>query len=63
MIEVRLDDGDRLEWALKSFKKKVEKSGILKDLRRRRHYVKPSAARQLKAAAAKRRGRSARHAS
>ena len=33
------------------------KSGILKEMRRRRHYVKPSEARALKAAAAKRRGK------
>jgi small subunit ribosomal protein S21 len=60
MIEVRLDESDRLDWALKTFKNKVMKSGILKDLRRKRHYVKPSEARQLKMAAARRRGRSAR---
>lgn len=58
MIEVKLDEGDRLEWALKAFKKKVLRSGLLKDLRRKRHYVKPSAARQLKSAAAQRRVRS-----
>lgn len=57
MIEVTLDEGDRIDWALKAFKKKVQKSGILKDLRRKRHYVKPSEARQLKAAAARRRAR------
>lgn len=57
MIEVKLDEGDRLEWALKAFKKKVLKSGILKELRRKRHYVKPSEARQLKSAAARRRAR------
>ena len=53
MIEVKLDENDRLDWALKTFKKKILKSGILKDLRRKRHYVKPSEARQLKAAAAR----------
>ncbi|HKG95365.1 MAG TPA: 30S ribosomal protein S21 [Gemmatimonadaceae bacterium] len=60
MIEVTLEEGDRIDWALKTFKKKVMKSGLLKDLRRRRHYVKPSEARQLKAEAARRRGRSRR---
>jgi len=60
MVEVTLADDDRLEAALKMFKKKVLRSGILKDLRKRRHYVKPSEARQLKAAAARRRGRSGR---
>ena len=59
MIEVKLDENDRLDWALKVFKKKLLKAGILKDLRRRRHYVKPSEARQLKAAAARRRKRTA----
>jgi small subunit ribosomal protein S21 len=54
MIEVTLDEGDRIEWALKAFKKKVQRSGLLKDLRRKRHYTKPSEARQLKAKAARR---------
>jgi small subunit ribosomal protein S21 len=60
MIEVTLEESDRLDWALKTFKKKVLKAGILKDLRRKRHYVKPSEARQLKMAAARRRGRPSR---
>lgn len=55
MPEIRLDETDRLEWALKSFKRSVQKAGILNELRRRRHYVKPSEARQIKAKAAKRR--------
>jgi small subunit ribosomal protein S21 len=58
MVEVQLAEGDRIEWALKAFKRKVLRSGILKDLRSRRHYVKPSEARQLKSAAARRRERS-----
>ena len=41
MVEVKLEEGDRIEWALKSFKRKVLRSGVLKDLRRKRHYVKP----------------------
>ena len=55
MIEVKLDEGDKIDWALKAFKKKVMKSGILKEMRRRRHYVKPSEARQRKSEAAQRR--------
>ena len=61
MIEVKLAEGDRIEWALKSFKRKVLRSGLLKDLRRKRHYVKPSEARQLKSAAARRRARTKHH--
>ena len=48
MIEITLQEGDRLEWALKSFKRKVIQSGLFAELRRRRHYLKPSEARQLK---------------
>jgi small subunit ribosomal protein S21 len=58
MVEVQVADGDRIELALKAFKRKVMRSGILKDLRNRRHYIKPSEARQLKSAAARRRERS-----
>lgn len=58
MIEVHLGEGDRIDAALRVFKKKVQRSGLMQDLRRRRHYVKPSEARQLKAAAAQRRQRS-----
>jgi len=54
MPEIHLTDTDRLDWALKSFKRQMQKSGILYELRRRRHHVKPSAARQLKSKAAER---------
>ena len=54
MPEVHLDVTDRLDWALKTFKKKVQKAGILAAVRRKRHYVKPSEARQLKSKAAER---------
>lgn len=57
MIEVTLSDHDGVERAIKAFRRKVQKSGILKELRQRRHYVKPSLARRLKAAAAQRRNR------
>jgi small subunit ribosomal protein S21 len=48
-----------LDWALKQFKRKVQKAGVLKDLRKKRHYEKPSEVRQRKAAAARRRVTSA----
>jgi small subunit ribosomal protein S21 len=54
MPEIHLDETDRIDWALKTFKRQVLKSGLLRELRRRRHYVKPSAARQLKSKAARR---------
>ena len=54
MPEIQLTESDRIDWALKTFKRQMQKSGILRELRRRRHYVKPSAARQLKSQAAQR---------
>jgi small subunit ribosomal protein S21 len=59
MIEVTIGEDDRLDGALKAFKKKVIKAGILKDLRSKRHYLKPSEAKKLKAAEARRRKRKA----
>lgn len=54
MPEILLNENDRIDWALKTFKRQVQKAGILRELRKRRHYVKPSAARQLKSKAAER---------
>jgi len=54
MPEIVLGDSDRLDWALKAFKRQMQRSGILMELRRRSHYVKPSAARLLKSRAAQR---------
>jgi small subunit ribosomal protein S21 len=54
MPEIVLNETDRIDWALKAFKRQVQKSGILRELRRRRHHVKPSEARQLKSKAAQR---------
>ncbi|HJQ21506.1 MAG TPA: 30S ribosomal protein S21 [Gemmatimonadaceae bacterium] len=54
MPEIILGDEDRLDWALKVFKRRMQTSGILRELRRRRHYVKPSAARLIKSRSAQR---------
>lgn len=56
-IEITIGDGDRIEFALKAFRRKVQKSGVLRELKERRHYLKPSVARKLKEAAARRRSR------
>ncbi|MCH7876046.1 MAG: 30S ribosomal protein S21 [Gemmatimonadetes bacterium] len=52
-----MTEADRVDWALKVFRKKVQRAGILKDVRNKRYYVKPSTAKRLKAAAARRRRR------
>ena len=57
MAEVLLGESDSVDRALKLFRRKLVKEGLFKELRRRRHYLKPSAARSLKIAAARRRKR------
>lgn len=47
--------GDKFEKYMRIFKKKVDDNGILKDLREKEFYVKPSIARKLKRNAAKKR--------
>ena len=42
MIEVNVRDGEPLERALRRFKKKWERAGVLRDVRRKSFYVKPS---------------------
>jgi len=57
LSQVELRENDRIEWAIKAFRRKVQRSGVLKELRQKRYYTKPSTARRLKAAAAHRRRR------
>ncbi len=57
MTEIVLGEGDSVDWALKAFRRKMQRSGILRDLSKGRFYTKPSLARRLKLAAAKRRRR------
>ncbi len=54
MPEVIIDEGESFDRALKRFKKKCEKAGILSDLRKHRHFEKPSEKRKRKMNAAKR---------
>jgi small subunit ribosomal protein S21 len=42
MIIVPLKEGENIEKALKKFKRKYEKTGVVKELRRRQEYRKPS---------------------
>ena len=62
MSEVIINDDENFERALRRFKKKCEKAGILSDLRKHRHYEKPSERRKRKATAAHRKNRRARMA-
>ena len=42
MIIVPLKEGENIERALKKFKRKFEKTGVVKELRDRQAYTKPS---------------------
>ena len=55
MAEIQLAEGDSVERALKAFRRKLATEGLFKELRRRRHYLQPSAARTLKNSLARRR--------
>ena len=46
---------DNVEQAMRRFKKKIQDSGLLLDMRAREHYEKPTWERKRKAAAAKNR--------
>ena len=42
MIIVPVKEGDSIDRALKKFKRKFEKTGVMRELRERQKYTKPS---------------------
>ena len=48
MIVVPVKEGENIEKSLKKFKRKFEKTGIVKELRRRQQFDKPSVTNRLK---------------
>ena len=48
MIIVPVKDGENIERALKKFKRKFEKTGVVKELRARQQYDTPSVLKRLK---------------
>jgi small subunit ribosomal protein S21 len=55
MPGVRVREGEPFERALRRFRRQVERAGILKEVRRRQYYEKPSVRRKKKALAARKR--------
>ena len=55
MPKVQVGENEPLDKALKRLKKKIEREGILKILKSRKHYEKPSEKRRRKARAARKR--------
>ena len=48
MIVVQVKEGENIERALKKFKRKFEKTGVVKELRARQQFDKPSVLNRLK---------------
>ncbi len=55
MSEVRVGENETLESALKRFKRKCARAGVLAEVRKREHYEKPSVRKKKKAEAARKR--------
>ena len=51
---IRVKENESFEAALRRFKKKCEKAGILSDFRRHQHFEKPSETKKRKKNAARR---------
>jgi small subunit ribosomal protein S21 len=62
LAEVRLQEGESLENALRRFKRKVQQEDIIKEIKRHSFYLKPGERRRVKEALARKRSRrKARH--
>tara|TARA_B100001964_G_C14060205_1_gene521049 strand:- start:399 stop:599 length:201 start_codon:yes stop_codon:yes gene_type:complete len=55
MPGIILKPGQALDQALRIFKKQLEKSGVLKDLKKKKHFEKPSIRKKKKSKEARRR--------
>ena len=55
MTTVRCGENESVESALKRFKRKCQKDGIIGDLKKKQEYVKPSVAKKEKHKAARKR--------
>ena len=57
MAEVRLQEGESLENALRRFKRKVQQEDIVREVKRHSYYLKPGEKARLKQALARKRAR------
>ncbi len=57
LAEVRLQEGESLENALRRFKRKVQTEDIIKDVKRHSFYLKPGEKKRVKQALARKRAR------
>jgi small subunit ribosomal protein S21 len=57
MAEVKLQEGESIESALRRFKRKVQQEDIIKDIKKHSFYLKPGDKRRAKQALARKRNR------
>jgi small subunit ribosomal protein S21 len=57
LAEVRVQEGEPLENALRRFKRKVQQEDIIKEVKRHSYYLKPGEKKRVKAALARKRNR------
>ncbi len=57
VAEVRLQEGESLENALRRFKRKVQQEDIIKEVKRHSFYLKPGEKKRVKQALARKRNR------
>jgi small subunit ribosomal protein S21 len=57
LAEIRLQEGESLENALRRFKRKVQAEDIIKEVKRHSYYLKPGEKRRVKQALARKRAR------
>mgnify|MGYP002780876079 CR=1 FL=1 len=55
MSEIRLGENESIDSALRRFKKKIQRAGILSEVKRRERYEKPSLRRKRKAETSRKR--------
>ena len=48
MVGIVIQENENIDRALRRFKKKYERSGILKEVKRRSYFTKPSVERRMK---------------
>ena len=58
MAEVKIQEGESIESALRRFKRKVQQEDIIKDIKKHSFYLKPGDKRRAKQALARKRNRS-----
>ena len=57
MLEIRVQKNESIDKALRRFKKRCDKEAVLKEAKRRKHYMKPSEKRRQRTLKGQRRNR------